>query len=121
MDPTFPIWHISNIDRLYINGNRTTLVVSYNHEEDHLVFKFACVLYMATMRSMAFLGQWEKVNMIDCEVIHEEMQRQLSSATKHVREAFSSPRGDVCFEYMLPPILADRYIQGYIYWAHCNT
>lgn len=79
------------------------------------VFKFACVLYMATMRSIAFLGQWEKVNLIDREVIHGEMQHQLFNATKHVREAFSSPRGDVCFEYMLPPILADRYIQGYIY------
>jgi hypothetical protein len=48
-------------------------IVCYNHEEDHLVFKVASVSHMARMRFVAFLGQWEKVNKIDREMILGEM------------------------------------------------
>ena len=61
-------------------------LLCYNREEDHLVSRVAGVLHMATMRSVAFTGQWKEVNKIDREVILCEVQWQLTSAAKQLIE-----------------------------------
>ena len=54
-----------------------------NHKADHLVFKIVGVSHLATVRYMAFRGQWGKrLTRLTGEVIFGEALKQLTSATK---------------------------------------
>jgi hypothetical protein len=91
VDPTFA-FHGEEFSTFRSLADDTSMVIEqdwlfcYNREEDHLVFRVAGVPHMATMRSVAFPGQWEEVNKIDREVILGEVQRQLTSAAKQLIE-----------------------------------
>ena len=91
VDPAFA-FHGEEFNTFRSLADDTSMVIEqdwlfcYNREEDHLVFKIAGVTHMALMRSVAFPGQWEEVNKIDREVILGEVQRQLTSAAKHLIE-----------------------------------